>query len=371
MLLREDVPRYLLEGGLLGPDSIVSGDLVVQDVSRRNRNHRVIRKRGTSYFVKQGIGSESRSSVAREAAAYRFLESIDSGREFAPYLPRLLRYDPDPCVLVLELARDAEDVREFHARTGRVAPSIGAWLGAALGTLHRITSGPQATSGSLGNHESAPPWILAIGRPGLPYVHRASAASIALVQVIQRFPAFCEHLDRLRADWRPRCLIHGDLKSVNYVISKSRGRGPARDLRIVDWELASHGDPAWDVGSVFGDYLALWLFSAPITGDTPPERFLELTRFPLDRVSPAIAAFWRAYRRDACIDPVDEEEVVMRSVLYAAARLIQTTYEVAQHSARLDGNAVCILQVSWNLLSRPGEAAASLLGLAPGGWTRS
>ncbi len=371
MLLREDVPRYLIEGGLLGPDSIVSGDLVVQDVSRRNRNHRVIRKSGTSYFVKQGFGSEGRSSLAREAAAYQILESIDSGRELAPYLPRLLRYDPDPCVLVLELASDAEDLGELHARTGRVAPSIGSSLGLALGTLHRITSGPQADSDSLRNFESPPPWILTIDRPGLAYVHLASAANIALVQVIQRFPAFCEHLDRLRNDWRPGCLIHGDLKSVNYVISTPGGRASARDLKIVDWELASHGDPAWDVGSVFADYLALWLFSAPITGDTPPERFLELTRFPLDRVSPAIAAFWGAYRRRASMDPAEEETFVIRSVRYAAARLIQTTYEMAQHSVRLDGNAVCILQVSWNLLSRPDEAAASLLGLAPGGWARS
>jgi len=363
MLARADVPLYLLERGLLEAASIVSGDLVVEEISRRNRNYRVVRKRGPSYFVKQGFGIEGRSTVGREANVYKYLQSIDEARPLTRFLPRFIHYDPDPGVLVLELERDAENMAEYHARTGRVTSSVASSLGAAIGILHHATSHAQ---GSPQQFETAPPWIFRIHHPGLAYIQQASAANIALVQAIQRFPEFCDHLDGLHGNWRARCLIHGDLKSANHLVSKSRSHALARGLKVVDWELASMGDPAWDVGSVFGDYLALWLFSAPITGETPPERFLELTRFPLDRVSPAVTSFWESYRRHAFAEPAGEAEFMVRSVRYAAARLIQTTYEVNQRSARLDGNSVCILQVSWNLLRRPEVALASLLGLTTG-----
>ena len=146
-------------------------------------------------------------------------------------------------------------------------------------------------------------------------------------------------------------------------VSGRRGAG----LKLVDWELASVGDPCWDIGSVFNDYLSFWLLSVPVTGQELSEESLALARYPLDKMQPAIGAFWAAYIRRMGLDAGTADEWLVRSVQFAAARLLQTAFEQMQMATQLTGNVVFFLQVSLNMLQRPLEAAISLLGvpLAP------
>jgi len=137
-------------------------------------------------------------------------------------------------------------------------------------------------------------------------------------------------------------------------------------LKIVDWELARLGDPCWDVGSVFANYLSFWLFSIPITGEDPPDRFMDLARYPLERMQPAIRSFWQSYVRTMELDAATSDDWLLCAVKYGAARLVQTAYEQMQMSIHLTGNVVCLLQLSLNILQRPREAMVHLLGLPLG-----
>ena len=78
--------------------------------------------------------------------------------------------------------------------------------------------------------------------------------------------------------------------------------------------------------------------------------------------------FWQAYVRQMGLEDRVAWEWLLRSVCYAAARLVQTAFEQSQGAVQLTGNALCFLQVSLNMLQRPDEAAVHLLGipLAPG-----
>ncbi len=354
---------YLLQVGLLQPESIVESDVVVLDASGRNWNHKVVREHGDCYLLKQGNGKDGEAAIAHEAAMYRFLGSIRAAPELAPFLPRFIRYDFEQRLLVLELIRNAENLSEHYLRRGRVHARVAAAMGRALGTLHRVTHQSCGELTALAGSEDHPAWALSIHDPDVGLLREASSANVQLVRIIQEFPEFCSHLDRLRESWKTECVIHGDLKSANCILSRAPVPRRAPALKIVDWELARIGDPGWDVGSVFGDYLGLWLLSAPITEETDPERFLKLTRFPLERMHPAIRSFWESYVEHGEIDPSVEPALLSRSVLYAAARLVQTTYETMQFSVRLSGNAICLLQLSWNMMRRPHEAAFRLLGL--------
>jgi hypothetical protein len=93
---------------------------------------------------------------------------------------------------------------------------------------------------------------------------------------------------------------------------------------------------------------------------------LELAQFPLERMQPAIRACWRAYVEGFPWRASEAGERLLRAVRYAGARLAQTAYEQMQVSTRLTGNAVCFLQVSLNIMTRPHEAAVHLLGLSHG-----
>lgn len=52
-----------------------------------------------------------------------------------------------------------------------------------------------------------------------------------------------------------------------------------------------------------------------------------------------------------------------RSAKYGAARMIQTVYEYMFRSPQLTPNALCLLQVSMNILQQPREAIEHLLAL--------
>lgn len=363
MLTQRAVVPYLLQHGLISEQAIVEGDLTVVDASRRNLNFQVISERGPCYLLKQGIEPDGVETVGHEAAVYQRLQSSSGDLGFDRYLPRFFGYDPKERILIIEFLRDARNVREYHDRRGRFPPTFAAAMGTALGTLHRLNWTGGEREGDDSNLEIPPPWILSIHRPNLGMLQQLSSASIQAIKIIQRFPEFCELLDGLRRKWINATPIHFDIKWDNCLIVARRSGSQKTDLRIVDWELAGIGDPCWDVGSVFNDYLSYWLGSIPITGETPPERFIELARYPLGRMHPAIRSFWESYLRHMELDTATSAEWLLRAVKYAAARLIQTVYEGLHHSNNLTGNAVCSLQVSLNILRRPQEATVQLLGI--------
>ena len=101
-----------------------------------------------------------------------------------------------------------------------------------------------------------------------------------------------------------------------------------------------------------------------MTGEEPPDRYLELAQYPLEPMQPAIRAYWRAYARGMELQPQAAHEFLTRSMRYAAARLIQTGFEQMQRSAHLTGNQVCLLQLSLNIMRTPQEAIVHLLGIS-------
>ncbi len=363
MLTQRSVVPYLLQRNLIGAQSIIEGDLAVVDASRRNLNFQVISERGPCYLLKQGVGPEGIETVGHEAAVYRLLQSSTGTLGFDRYVPRFVGYDPKEQTLIIEFLRDAQNLREYHDRRGRFPPTIAAAIGTALATLHRLNWVGDDREGDAGNLRIQPPWILSIHRPNLGMLQQLSSATIQAIKIIQQFPVFCELLDGLRHEWVNETLIHFDIKWDNFLIVARRSGSRKTDLRIVDWELAGVGDPCWDVGSVFNDYLSYWLRSIPITGETPPERFLELARYPLSKMHPAIRSFWESYVRRMELDDVTSAEWLLRAVKYTAARLVQTVYESLYDSVKLTGNAVCSLQLSLNIGQRPQEAIVQLLGI--------
>jgi Ser/Thr protein kinase RdoA (MazF antagonist) len=336
---------------------VVEGDLVVIDSSRRNRNFQVVSETGRSYLLKQGIGPGGAMTIVREAAALRFLQSDPHARGVGRYLPPLQGYDARRGVLTLGLLRQAESLREHQTRRGRFPVRLATQLGDALGRLHQVPIP--------GNAEMArgPAWILSLHRPWVSVFRDVSAANLQLIMRLQGDAGFCRLLDELREGWIEDALIHGDIKADNLVVFAHDGARRRTRLAVVDWEGAGRGDACWDVGSVFSDYLATWLSSMPITGESPPDHFMELARYPLDDLQPAIRAFWRAYTRRRGFAGAVATQHLMRSVRYGAARLVQNCYEQMQMATHFTGIDLCLLQLSLNILQRPLEASVHLLGI--------
>jgi hypothetical protein len=363
MLTQPEVAQYLLQGEFITAASVVDEDLRIVEASRRNRNFKVIRERGPSYLLKQGLDSNGRATVAHESIIYKYMETATGGEAFRPFLPGCHHYDANTGVLILELLTGFQDIREYHTLRGTFSITVAAALGRALSSLHSLdVSSLAATSDS--SFAGRPPWALTLHRPGIGVFRDTSSANMQLIRIVQNTPGFSCALDELREGWRINSLVHNDIKWDNCLVFFSSHSNRKVDLKLVDWEFARLGDFCWDVGSVFSNYLSFWLFSIPVSGQDPPDRFLDLAQYPLERMQPAIRSYWQSYVCGMGFGLVESEEYLLRSMKYAAARLVQTGYEHMHHSAHLTGNIICLLQLSLNIMQRPYEAIAHLLGIS-------
>jgi aminoglycoside phosphotransferase (APT) family kinase protein len=309
MLEQHEVAAYLLERRLVSRRAVVAGHLRIADASSRNRNVRVTGGPGESYLLKQGLAADSAHTLANEAALYRRLCDV-------PWMARMHAYDAARGLLVLEWIEGGEDLLRR-----RVSPALAAALGRVLAELHAI-----APDGE--NLRRDPPWVLALHRPPLEALRYLSAASVELVRLLQRDGALGGALDGLREGWRCEALVHRDVKRANCVAHGTR-------VALVDWEMAGWGDPAWDAGSVLGERHA----------------------------TPVAAAFWRAYVRARGLSAGEAATLLQRSLMFAGARIVQTSYEHAQEATALSEDVVRDIGEARELLLRP-DAAAARLGLA-------
>ena len=356
MLAQSEVAGYLLDRGLLSTESVVDGDLVVRDASSRNRNFKVERSRAVSYLVKQGLSPDGVVTVAHEAAVYQALSGL--GAAVAGYLPHFYGYDQAERVLIVELVRNSEGLANYHLRLGRFPSRVAAALGDGLGALHRLTW----RGGDAGTPPSPPPWILSVHRPDLSVFRDSSTAAIELIKVVQQSANFGSHLDQLRNEWHAQAFIHQDVKWDNVIVF-APSHAQARGVKLIDWESAAYGDPCWDIGSAFSSYLSFWLSSIPVTGQNPPERFAELARYPLSKMQAGIRSCWQAYTKQLGLDGPTANRWLLRTVRFAAARLLQAAFEASQMAVQLTGSSVLHAQLSVNMLERPRETAVHLLGI--------
>ena len=268
-------------------------------------------------------------------------------------------------MLVLELLPDAENLSVYQSRENRFPLDIAARLGSALGSYHRNIS-LSAANGSV-KADAFPcvvPWILQFHQTPAQEVQSLSAANAQLHAILNRYPDFGHKLDAVRSGWQADTLIHGDIKFENCALFFPGGPEAPYDLKLVDWETADFGDASWDVGSVFTRRtLNSWLYSIPSTPGATAEQLEQLARTPLSSVQPAIRAFWRAYADTMQLEASQSLQRLERCVLMAAGRMLQTVFEWMNHQPQLSANAMFQLQVSLNMLQRPGEAVPALLGI--------
>lgn len=359
MLTDDEVVEYLRERALIHPGATERPEVV--DVSRRNRNVEVLTGPGVGFFVKQGVGPDRAATVANEADTYRRLAGETEPNGLDRYLPRYFDYDPLRHVLVLGLVPGSQSLHEYHATRGRFSVTLARALGNALAHVHAM-AGPDEENDRHGQVGKSP-WVLSLHRPDLGVLQRLSGATIELVKTLQQIPDLCDHLDSLRLEWNATTLVHNDVRWDNCLVSATPDTNRVTRLKLIDWELSGAGDPGWDIGCAFSEYLAFWLTSIPITGDAPPDRHLHLSRHPIEQMQPAIRSLWASYLLRVGADPAESVLLLRRSVRYAAARLVQSAFERTQNSAWITSDVICLLQLSLNILQEPGEAITTLLGI--------
>ncbi len=359
MLTQETVIPYLLRRGHLTCAELIAGGVKVYDASRRNGNFRVERQPGDALLLKQAREPNALQTVGWEAVIYKAFQALPVSHPLRRYTVPFLEYDDDEGVLVLRSIADARTLAA-QQNQGRIPIRPAAQIGHVLGALHSLELGSSPVSALSEGLPRRLPHALFLHRPDHSVYCNASYGNLQAVRVLQSFPAFGALIDALTKEWRPSCLVHFDVKGDNILLSAKRG---ARSGWLIDWELAALGDPAWDVGSMFADYLGVWLWSIPITGEHQPAHYLSLARLPLTRFQPALRAFWKSYRLVRGLTGRAASAFLLAATRYCAVSLIQRVHEQTREAAELLSTTICQLQLSWNILQEPELTCVHLLGL--------
>jgi thiamine kinase-like enzyme len=360
MLTAHEVVPYLLSRKLVTPQSVVEGNIAVVDLSRRNRNFKVISPAGC-YLLKQAVGPDHMETVAREASIYLMFSS-EAANGLSGYLPKFHGYDAEQSILILEFVKDAETLREQHERGGRASARTAEQVANALAALHRMSTAKVDPNWSAFSQRLQ---VFSLHRPDLEIFRTVSSAGVELIKIIRRQRKLGDLLDQLRGEWKADEFIHGDVRGDNFLIPARPDSGRKRWLKMVDFEYGCKGDAAWDVGSVFAEYLSFWLFSIPFVGGAQPDRFLGLASFPLETVRPLIRSFWRRYVFSMKLEQSRCEELLLRAVKYCGARLLHIALEGTYASNSIAAVQIYLLQVGMNVLLQPEKAAVELLRIRP------
>jgi aminoglycoside phosphotransferase (APT) family kinase protein len=358
-----DVIPYLLERDLISARAVVDGGVRIVDVSRRNRVFIVSADGEPGLVVKQARDADD-AGVLHEA---RVLERLRAGDpRLAGRLPAVVSCDRAASILVVDAARDGHDLRARHER-GRFSRELAAQVGRTLALLHAM---PLAT---LGDEEAPldPSWALQLHRPSLKATHHMTGGASELVSTIQGSQELCAALDELHASRRDATVVHGDMRWDNVLVVRASTAASSRRSRLllVDWESAGRGDPSLDLGAFLGEYLHAWLRSIPIVDPKDPGRLLAHAGLPLSRMRPAIGAFWLSYARHSRAAIPELGRLLRRAASCAAVRVLTCAFEGSLSHHELSGSGRFALQLSANILRRPDEAIAHLLGI-DASWTR-
>lgn len=361
LLSAPEVVRYLIEHDMLDAARVVAGDVRLMVASSRNSSLKVVCTHGPSYFVKQGCGIDGRSTIANEAAAYRWLRAHGVGSRRLHYVPRCHIHDPERALLVLDLLPDARSLTEHLVLRRRGSVAHARSLGRALGDLHRRGSDGGRVDAAF-QVDRGLPSIFNVHRPTLRILRSVSRGNLDLIQLVQQFPWLAALLDDLHDGWVRDGLVHGDLKGDNCVVARTAS-GRRSHLAIVDWERFGIGDSAWDAGSVFSAYLGVWLQSIPMAGDRAPDHYLKLASVPLCNLQPSFGEFWANYVSARQLGDRAARRCLLRSTRYCGAALLNIARDQMRGASQLTGKTVCLIQLGFNIMQRPAEAAKHLLGI--------
>jgi 5-methylthioribose kinase len=198
---------------------------------------------------------------ASEAAALDLLQ----GRVGPVEIPRLLFFDARLTIMGQEMIPGPPPTYKDQLLGGEARPEVPSALGAAAGTLHRMT--PPET---LATRET---WRLFDDLRLDPY-YRATAARRPELRT-----ALSALIDETVAS-TPRQLVHGDLTPKNVLVLPDR-------VVLVDWEVTHAGDASFDLATLTA-HLLLKSLRSVVTGKNSPfldsaQRFWDAYDGPADR----------------------------------------------------------------------------------------
>jgi serine/threonine protein kinase len=200
------------------------------------------------------------------------------------------------------------------------------------------------------------PWIFSAYTPATDDLPTLSYGVLELIKAVQHRRHLCRHMAEQARGWRASALLHNDLKSDNVLVSPS---GTSVRVCLIDWELATWGDPAWDVASVLAELIDRWVSVStirPTDTEWNTRAFLDVRR--------SSVPFWTSYAARRQLAAHDRTALWMRALGLLPCKLLMNAFAYSYTQSAPTMRAVRLMQLAENLIVHPVVTRRQIFGLA-------
>lgn len=356
----------------------------IKPLAAKNFNLLLTIRKDLQLLVKQERHNKEGKSAGEFFGEWQIQELIRNFvalSHWQPFISEALHFDRENSILVFKYLSNYRDLMDFYLKESIFPTDIAAKLGNLIGICHRDTY-------QQGEYrEIIDASANAVVNPQLD-VGQKSLRSLSIVQRIiwglerltpeifgnvpddglkfyalyQRYDSLSKALLELSQAFRADCLTHNDLKLNNVLLHNDWEQPESGMLRLIDWERSAWGDPAFDLGTLIGSYLQIWLGSLVVSKSLSIEESLRLAMIPLDGVQPSIAALAGAYLEAFPQILVDRPDFIERALQFAGLALIQGIQASVEYQKTLANTGIAQLQVAKSLLCRPAQSIPTVFG---------
>ena len=299
-----------------------------------------------------------------------WLQQFPEQKSLSSSLPKLLHFDAENSIIIFRYLDDYRDLMDFYVKESSFPLEISSAIGTLLATIHRDTFKQEnyrqffedRDDSQIGNQ--LPRLIQGLERIKPEIFGAIPADGLKFFALYQRYDSLGIAIAELGTAFTPSCLTHNDLKLNNILLHTDWQQPDNTIVRLIDWERSSWGDPAFDLGTLFGSYIQIWLSSLIVSKSLSIEESLSLAVTPLEQLQPSIAALTKAYLETFPEILEHRPDFLPRVVQFAGLALIQQIQAMIQYQKSFGNTGIAMLQVAKALLCRPERTMPTLFGKA-------
>jgi Phosphotransferase enzyme family len=341
-------------------------------IAAKNFNLAIAFADGKNLLVKQELYNYAGQTLGEFFAAWRIQRLVGDfpgfGDHIKEFIPELLHFDADNSILIVKFLTDYRDLYGYYSQENQFPIEIARLIGQLLGTIHSQTFERAEYQQFLTDRPAQAAAFNCIGiidrlSRVTPQIFRSLPQEcLQFYKLYQRFPSLSQAIADLGNSFTPSCLAHNDLKINNILLALDWEASGSQLIRLIDWERANWGDPAFDLGCILGSYLELWLDGLIISTSLSINESLQLATTPLELIQPSLFALVQTYLANFPKIIGSRPDYLDRVIQFAGLSLI-IRLETMVEDERVFGNqGIIILQVAKQLLCAPQAAMNTLFG---------
>lgn len=344
----------------------------IEVIPAKNFNLLITFADGRSLLVKQELYNYQGHAKGEFWSVWRIQQLLENFPELndkiSIFLPKLLYFDASNSILVVNYLTDYCDLYIYYTREYNFSVAIATAIGQLLATIHSHTFQRAEYADFFedrsypGTSYSASNIIHRFDRITPQVFRMVPQECLQFFKLYQRFPSLSAAIFDLGESIAPSCLVHNDLKINNILLDLSWDRPGSTVIRLIDWERANWGDPAFDLGCILGSYLEIWLAGLVISDTLSISESLQLATTPLELIQPSLSILVKTYLAGFPAIITTRPDFLDRVIQFTGLSLVKRVNITIEKDRVFGDRGIIMLQVGKQLLCNPQAGISTLFG---------